>query len=128
MVGLPYAWAFGEASGGRPQEVQREKGGSGDTLTFRRVEPATYTREERAAFEGRYYSDELEVHYRILGTGDSLHLKQGHREPRPLRPGVKDEFYYNQGVIRFSPSDQETPTGFTLSTRRNQGIRFERTQ
>lgn len=127
MVGAPVEWTFGEEDGGRSEEAEWHT--PVDTSTFRRVELAAYTADERATFQGRYHSDELAVDYRVLATGDSLQLVQGHREPKLLRPGIQDEFRFGDGVIRFTRSERGRVTGFTVNTGGAggaQGVRFER--
>jgi CubicO group peptidase (beta-lactamase class C family) len=125
MEGTPVEWTFDRDEGGRPEQAVLQV--SGDTTVFHRVEIASYSEAERRSFAGRYHSDELGVDYRILAKDDSLHLVQNDRDPVPLRPGIENEFRFEERKVLQFQREDDTVTGFTVSTPRAAGIRFKRT-
>jgi len=123
LTGVPAEWVFGGGQTGRPKEVVHHFRGA---ETFRRVEIPSYSEAELSAFEGRYHSDELGADYRMVTAGDTLQVVAGTRAPEALRAGIRDEFRWGNTIIRFTRSGQGEVTGFTVSTDRARGIRFER--
>lgn len=99
---------------------------STDTTSFQQIEPASYSDAEIAAFAGRYHSDELGVDYRVRVHDGTLQLAPRDRTPRPLSPGVVDEFQLRGGYVRFERSQDGTITGFVYNTRRVAGLHFDR--
>lgn len=119
-------WTFDGTEDGHPDRAVYTRGDT-DTIRFRRVDDvATYTETDLAAFEGRYHSEELGVHYRVRTTNTTPRLVQGTRAPRPLRPGIRDEFRFDGKYIRFVRDDAGNVTGFTVHSPSVTGIRFER--
>jgi CubicO group peptidase (beta-lactamase class C family) len=112
----------GDAETPRRADVHRSTG----LTSFRRVSPAAYAPEERAAYAGRYHSDELGVDYRVRVRDGSLRIVRADGGTVRLRPGVRDEFRIEGGYVRFDRSESGRVTAFEWRTRRVAGLRFER--
>jgi hypothetical protein len=97
-----------------------------DTTSFQRVEPASYSNTERAAFAARYHSDALGVEYRVRVEDGALQLVPADRPPISLSPGVHDEFRIRGGYVRFTRAADGSVTGFVYNTRRVARLRFDR--
>ena len=106
---------------------------AGTELTGKRLVPQKLTDEERKQFVGGYYSDELEVMYRLEDHHSKLWLR--HRKGEfALRPTDKDQMvgdfgdYGGMVTLRFVRNDQKAITGFTLASGRVKGLKFARAE
>jgi hypothetical protein len=81
---------------------------------------------ELRAFEGDFYSDELDVIYRIRLERDSLILTVGNDLDGPLRPADPDAFRRRAVVLRFGRDDAGRVARFGLEAGRVKNLRFVR--
>lgn len=76
-------------------------------------------------FEGDYYSQELDVSYRIFMKNDALNVKMAHQEPMQLTIDKADVFSTSNLLLRFSRIDGEI-AGFELDAGRVTNLKFEK--
>ena len=79
-----------------------------------------------AAYAGKYWSDELEVHYSIEVTSGKLFLKRGGGAGVELHPIAPEMFAANVGKLSFRKGADGKVAGFKLGTSRSEGIEFVR--
>jgi hypothetical protein len=120
------AFGFLESEEDRRQRVEVYR--ASDTTSFERITPTSYSDTERAAFAGRYHSNELGATYQVRVEGSTLQLVPVNRSPLSLSPGARDEFRLQGGYIRFIRSPDGSVTGFVYNTRRVARLRFHRTR
>jgi hypothetical protein len=75
---------------------------SGDTLSFDRVQEASPTPRELAAYAGTYWSEELGVEYRLEAKDGALVLRRRRSEPVVLAPTYVDAFSAAGVLYRFT--------------------------
>ncbi len=82
---------------------------------------------ELAAVAGAYYSQELDVTYRLTAGDTALTALVGERAPITLRPTGKDEFTGPMGIIlKLSRAKNGRADGFRLGAGRVQNLHFVR--
>ncbi len=88
----------------------------------------TLDAKQREEYVGDYYSDELDVTYRIFFKEDKLHLQQ--KKPHRPYPGgillLQREDRYNVGrlILNFDRDERNNVTSFTVNAGRVKNIRF----
>jgi CubicO group peptidase (beta-lactamase class C family) len=77
-------------------------------------------------FQGRYFSEELEVYYTLSSEENKLFFAIGNLEPRPLVPAGKDRFSGEDGYpdFRFQKNSQGLVKGFVLDAGRVTNLKF----
>jgi hypothetical protein len=107
-------------------QVDRATADRDTRFTLRRIEPWSPSAEDRAAFAGRYYSDEVETEYTLADEDGRLVVRHRHLDDIPLSPGEQDQFRgaYPLSVVAFERDASGAVTGFTVSNGRSSGIRF----
>tara|TARA_Y100000780_G_scaffold66313_1_gene59144 strand:- start:525 stop:2498 length:1974 start_codon:yes stop_codon:yes gene_type:complete len=104
--------------GGQQQHATRLEG-------YETWEP---TIEDFAAFEGRYFSEEIETFYTVRVEGEKLVMHQRRIGSGDLTPGNEDVFSGLGGefTISFERDRNSQVIGFYLSNGRTRDVRFER--
>jgi CubicO group peptidase (beta-lactamase class C family) len=78
-------------------------------------------------YAGNYYSEELEVTYKLFVKEDKLFFQSGYAiEGSQLEPTLKDEFQVPGANVKFNRDNQGKILGFTVDTGRVQNIGFEK--
>ena len=99
-----------------------------DIKTGTKVPEETLNAKQLEAYTGDYYSEELDVSYRIFFKEKKLHLQQ--KKPhRPYPGGIllqEREDRYNVGrlILNFDRDDRNNVTSFTVNAGRVKNIRF----
>ncbi len=75
---------------------------SDDTLVLARVEEATPTRRDLAAYAGTYWSEEVGAEYRLEVKDSTLVLRRRRSDPTVLRPTYVDAFAAGGVLYRFT--------------------------
>ncbi len=91
--------------------------------------PATVELSDRelAAFAGDYYSEELDVTYRLQVAGDGAGIDYEYGSSRSsVRPIGNDTLWRNNLTMRFERAVDGTITGFQLDAGRVKNLRFTR--
>jgi hypothetical protein len=88
--------------------------------------PTELSAEQLAAYAGDYYSEELDVTYRLRAEGDTLRLFLGNWLDSPLVPSEPDVFSARVLTFRFAREGSEPASGFLLDAGRVRNLRFER--
>ncbi len=89
-------------------------------------EPLELSAEQLAAYAGDYYSEELDVTYRLRVEGDTLRLFLGNWLDSPLVPSEPGVFRAGVLTFRFTREARERLSGFLLDAGRVRNLRFER--
>lgn len=79
-----------------------------------------------AAFEGRYFSEEIETFFSLAVEGESLVLSQRRLDDAELAPGDEDEFSGGGFQLAFERDRNGQVIAFYLSNTRTRDVRFER--
>ena len=101
-----------------------------ELFTYKEVRLEHLNAEQMKAFVGDYYSEELDVTYRIMLKEDQLHLQQKNpHKPNPsgaLTPKLKNICAVGRLLLKFDHDDQGDVTSFTVNAGRVKNIRFEK--
>ena len=93
---------------------------------YRREAPYTPDRASLAAFAGEYYSDELDVRYRVVVGDSGLLVRVRRIDDLKLDPAWTDAFTTRRGsVLEFIRTGRRVD-GFTVSDGRVRGVKFLR--
>ncbi len=84
------------------------------------------TEAELRAFEGRYFSEEIETYYTIALEDDFLVLKHARRADATLRAGERDAFSGGNLQISFERDRHGRVIGLYMGNVRTRDVRFER--
>lgn len=97
------------------------------TTVFVRMPPPVTSAEARAAYVGRYRSEELDVEWSLAaGPDSSLTLSRRRFPDQPAQPAYLDAFTAGVGAMRFTRDASGAVTGFLLTAGRIRNVRFER--
>ena len=98
----------------------------GPPQILERLAQPGYPAAELQAFAGEYYSDELDVVYRVEPRGSGLVLRPMGRRDMALDPVSADRFAGSSaGIVLFS-RERGAVSGFTLNRRTARGVEFRR--
>jgi hypothetical protein len=89
-------------------------------------DPPVLSPSDLLAYAGKYWSDELQVHYTIEMTGGKLFLHRAGGPGIELRAIAPEMFAADVGKVTFRRGTEGRPLGFKLSTSRSEGIEFIR--
>ncbi len=117
---------FHTASDGSVDEATLSQAGE---TRLSRIDAGVPTALELAAFEGRYFSPELEVYY-VVEAGDGvLSVRQLNMPPIELSPRGDDEFAgsaFFLATVSFERDGSGDVVGFTVNNVRTKGVRFRK--
>ncbi|MFN2315946.1 MAG: serine hydrolase [Gemmatimonadales bacterium] len=88
--------------------------------------PWTPTVDQLRAFEGRYFSDELETFYTVSLKDGKLVLNHRRLDPNTLTSGAVDAFTGNGVTVSFERGRGGQVIGFYLGNTRTRDVRFAR--
>ncbi|MDT8321391.1 MAG: serine hydrolase domain-containing protein [Xanthomonadales bacterium] len=115
-----------EMSGERVARMKRTVNGQPRGV-FRPVRLRRVVAGELAAYAGRYYSPELDVHYEVTDAGDRLRFSIGDGPAHDLPPVFGETFENpDYGAFEFRRGDAGSITGFELQSGRVRGLVFKR--
>ena len=100
----------------------------GETVRFRRVQPAVPKAAELAALTGSYWSDEADVGYRVVAEKGTLTLRHERRPEAVVKliPAYKDAFQTPNGIVRFYRDRKGKVTSLGIGAPRVRDLRFRR--
>ena len=99
----------------------------GNPIISKSFTPKNYTIAELAAFEGNYYSEELDATYSFKLENESLRLFINDKASSSLRPIMTNKFSNDDyGVFEFMREDNEKLSGFRLASGRVKNLVFKR--
>lgn len=101
--------------------------GNFPAVNLARVIPVALTREDLAAFAGRYWSSELEVHYDIALDNGKLIVRAPRQEPLPLLPAEPDLFTSRGLEFQFQRGSSGAVSSFRLAAGRVRNLLFTKT-
>jgi hypothetical protein len=124
-TGYPVEVRFEETEGGYRMV---ETTGSEETV-YLAVSPFEVASEDLSEYSGAYYSDELDVTYRVVRDGDGLLLHRRKFTDCALEPALRDTFTYRDAsTLAFERDEQGGIAGFRLSAPRVWNMWFARVQ
>ncbi|GAH19052.1 unnamed protein product, partial [marine sediment metagenome] len=103
--------------------IHREGEKSETYESFKLVKP---TPEKLKEYTGDYYSDELQVTFRLALKKGELHFVHKNAPESPLQPTLKDMFTERGYRINFVRGKEEKITGFTMDAGRVKNLRFDK--
>ena len=101
----------------------------GQVLAAPRMKPFNAAAVDLKAFEGTYYSRELQTSYTLLMSSDTLRATHIRHEPAKLTPVSPDAFTtdaWYMSKIEFTRGGKGEVTGFRASSGRVKNVRFEK--
>ncbi len=116
---------FDVAPRGAPRKL-RIAGGIQTPATYEAVTVASPA--DLTAYAGEYWSEELQVTYKLAVDDGKLAVRAKNLPPGPLRPTVADEFDLAGSpiVVRFTRDAKKQITGLLLDAGRTRGMVFTR--
>ncbi|TEU09344.1 MAG: serine hydrolase, partial [Candidatus Aminicenantes bacterium] len=116
---------FEKQKKGKPMlmHIHREGEKSETYESFKLVKP---TPEKLKEYTGDYYSDELQVTFRLALKKGKLHFVHKNAPESPLQPTLKDKFTERGYRINFIRDQEKKLTGFTLDAGRVKNLRFNK--
>jgi CubicO group peptidase (beta-lactamase class C family) len=101
--------------------------GGREPVVYEAVTLAAPSIDQLKEYAGNYYSEELDVTYKLYVKEDKLFCKYRYIiDGFHLEPTLKDEFQVPGANVKFSRDGQGKISGFTVDTGRVQNIGFER--
>lgn len=98
-----------------------------DSIHFEEYEPASYSTDELKQFEGRFYSQELDVNYDLKMEEEQLILYVNNQQVSPLEAVMENLFSNRQfGNFLFSTGPNGSITSFRLAAGRVKNLKFEK--
>jgi hypothetical protein len=124
---IEQAIEFEKQDEGKPMllHMLREEG---ERSTYEAVRFVTPTSLQLAEYEGNYFSEELQVSYKVILDKAKLFLR--HENPHksypkePLEPTLKDRFILPRLQLKFFRNQQKEVTSVTIDAGRVKNIRF----
>jgi len=95
-----------------------------DTYEF--FKPVKPTPGQLKKYTGDYYSDELQVTFRLALKEGKLHCVHKNAPESPLQPTLQDKFTVGGFKINFIQDEEKKPIGFTLDAGRVKNLRFDK--
>ncbi len=97
----------------------------GNPIISKSYTPKNYTPAELVAYQGNYYSEELDATYSFKLENDSLRLFINDKPASPLRPIMTNRFSNDDyGVFEFMQDENEKLSGFRLASGRVKNLVF----
>ncbi len=94
--------------------------------TYESFKQVKATPEQLEEYTGDYYSEELQVTFRLALKEGKLHFVHRNAPENPLLPTLKDKFNVRSYRINFIRNEEEEPTGFILDAGRVKNLRFDK--
>jgi len=94
--------------------------------TYESFKPAEPTPGQLKEYTGDYYSDELQVTFRLALKEGNLHFIHKNAAESPLQPTLQDKFTVRGYRINFIRDEEKKLTGFTLDAGRVKNLRFDK--
>lgn len=122
-VGVKITFIKKKKSGTRNLRVEIEGQG---TFIYEPFQVFSPTPEQLQEYTGDYYSDELNVVYKMLARENKLIARLKYGEDINFSPGIKDEFIVRGRVLTFKRDKEDKVTGFCINAGRVKNICFTR--
>lgn len=116
---------FKKQSKGKPMLMHIYQEGE-KSETYESFKLVTPTPEQLKEYTGDYYSDELQVTFRLALKEGKLHFVHKNPPESHLQPALKDKFDAEGYRINFIRDENKRLTGFTLDAGRVKNLRFNK--
>jgi CubicO group peptidase (beta-lactamase class C family) len=124
LKGIPVEVDFDKpAASGRIESAVFHQ--NGQTVPMKRIEIPKATEAQLKAYEGRYYSPELDVSYVVSSRGGALHVSYPGGD-LTLDPVGKDAFNARVGTLKFTCAANASCDAFAVDNGRALNVRFAR--
>jgi CubicO group peptidase (beta-lactamase class C family) len=100
--------------------------GDDDEDSPKKKETVSLTADQLKLFEGDYWSEELQIIYRVSFESGFLVLRVRNLPPKPLRAISPDEFQLDEGLNLKMVMKERIVSGFMLDAGRTRGMLFEK--
>ncbi|MEL6810166.1 MAG: serine hydrolase domain-containing protein [Bacteroidota bacterium] len=98
----------------------------GEPIISNEFTPPNYSGTDLRQFTGTYYSSELTTYYHLIVKEEKLIVTHSRLSDVDLEPIKSDTFTGNTGLIDFQRNEDNTISGFKVSTGRVRDLWFER--
>jgi len=92
--------------------------------TYKSVQLVTLTHEQLKEFRGNYYSEELQVTFRLALKGGKLYFVHKNAPKTPLQPTLRDKFTVRGWKTNFRRNKEGNISSFSLDAGRVKNLRF----
>lgn len=116
---------FEKQSKGKPMLMHIYREGE-KSETYESFKLAKQTPEQLKEYTGDYYSDELQITFRLALKEGKLHFVHKNASESPLQPTLKDKFTVRGYRINFFRDEEKKLNGFTLDAERVKNLRFDK--
>lgn len=117
---------FHQSADGSVSEATLDQSGG---LKLSRTQQEALTASDLEAYEGRYFSEELEVYYEIRPSDGALEAHQLNMDPVTLTHRRGDDFggsMFFLATVTFERDETGAVTGFLVDNVRTKGVRFRK--
>ena len=94
--------------------------------TYKYIKSVKPTHEQLREYEGDYYSEELQVTFKLALKEGKLYFVHKNAPKGPLQPTLQDKFIERGLRINFIRSEEKKISGFTLDAGRVRNLRFDK--
>jgi len=94
--------------------------------TFKKMGSFQMPAQELLAYEGRYFSEELNTSYNLKAAGKTLEISPHSQFMETLKPAIKDLFSAGAVNLKFFRDEGDHLAGFSINAGRVKDIRFTR--
>jgi hypothetical protein len=92
--------------------------------SFTSVQAVSPASAQLAEYSGDYYSEELQITYKLAVAGDKLQLTYRNAPPSALSPTAADSFRAGGRTFRFTRDERKRVSGFRLNAGRVRNLLF----
>ncbi|MHA2284218.1 MAG: serine hydrolase domain-containing protein [Promethearchaeota archaeon] len=92
--------------------------------TYEAIDVITPTPDQIAEYEGEYFSEELDIPYKLIIDEEKLRLHRKNPPKNSLKPAINDMFWSDYMIFHFLRDDQNKVSGFHLSAGRVKNVNF----
>jgi hypothetical protein len=128
IIGVEASVVFHHDDDGEVEGLTLNQNGQNHATRLDEEEAAAWepTAEDLAAFEGRYYSEELETFYTIVLEDDELVRHHRRLDDATLTAGEEDTFSGGGLTLSFERDRNGVVIGFYVANGRTRDVRFQR--
>ncbi len=124
-------YVFLGGKGSEPLQIRRSSEREPPDV-YTRVRPARLSPSDLEAYEGHYWSNELEVIYTVSAEDGKLSIRHRPEPARPLEPTYQDGFVVGRGpggfLVRFLRDSSGEVAGMSVNTGRVRHLGFSKLQ
>lgn len=108
------------------EKVQKETKIEEKPETYKAMKGLTLSVSELRHYQGDFYSDELQMIFRLTVKEGQLYFTHRNAPKKPLHPTLHDRFTVRSLKIQFIRDRQNKISGFKIDTKRVKNLRFDK--